>query len=137
MIAKSKASEVGPAAGTYVKLQDAYFTEANKVAGAVSIGYTLPGKEDDPKTDASSKSKTNNFLYQVVSTDTTTAIFSIDNKVALNDCVAHNTAGTGTWKVTSTVTSAVLKHSAVVTGNDCKALTPTFDKIGTYESVAQ
>ncbi|MBQ3840852.1 MAG: type II secretion system protein, partial [Fibrobacter sp.] len=43
MIAKSKASEVGPAAGTYVKLQDAYFSEKNKFGGWELIGYVAPG----------------------------------------------------------------------------------------------
>ena len=41
MIAKSKASEVGPAAGTYVKLQDAYFAETNSLGNWSTIGYKM------------------------------------------------------------------------------------------------
>ena len=43
MIAKSKASEVGPAAGTYVKLQDAYASEANKIGSWKLIGSLTGG----------------------------------------------------------------------------------------------
>lgn len=43
MIAKSKASEVGPAAGTYVKLQEAYAAEKNDVGKFDDIGYKAPG----------------------------------------------------------------------------------------------
>ena len=43
MIAKSKASEVGPAAGTYLKLQDAYVSESNKIGNWTLIGYVAPG----------------------------------------------------------------------------------------------
>ena len=42
MIAKSKASEVGPAAGTYVKLQDAYVAEVGTHVGRwAQIGYVM------------------------------------------------------------------------------------------------
>ena len=50
MIAKSKASEVGPAAGTYVKLQESYALEKNAVGGWSAIGYTAPGKKTDSTT---------------------------------------------------------------------------------------
>ena len=43
MIAKSKASEVGPAAGTYVKLQEAYAAEKNAVGAFADVGYKAPG----------------------------------------------------------------------------------------------
>ena len=42
MIAKSKASEIGPAAGEYVKLQDAYVSESSKFFGNWQvIGYQM------------------------------------------------------------------------------------------------
>ncbi|MCI5601851.1 MAG: prepilin-type N-terminal cleavage/methylation domain-containing protein, partial [Hallerella sp.] len=42
MIAKSKASEVGPAAGTYVKLQDAYISEtSDSIGNWKAIGYQM------------------------------------------------------------------------------------------------
>ena len=62
MIAKSKASEVGPAAGTYVKLQDAYVAESGIYVGNwTTIGYNMPGS--------------NNFTYaQGTTTAQTTAL---------------------------------------------------------------
>ena len=42
MIAKSKASEVGPAAGEYIKLQDAFVSELNQFVGQFDvIGYNM------------------------------------------------------------------------------------------------
>ena len=42
MIAKSKASEVGPAAGEYIKLQDAFVSELNQFVGNFTvIGYNM------------------------------------------------------------------------------------------------
>jgi prepilin-type N-terminal cleavage/methylation domain-containing protein len=58
MIAKSKASEVGPAAGTYVKLQDAYAGESNQLGSWSLIGYSGPGTSAGSDT-----TKTNNFGY--------------------------------------------------------------------------
>ena len=43
MIAKSKASEVGPSAGEYIKLQDAYVAETGVYYGSWElIGFTMP-----------------------------------------------------------------------------------------------
>ena len=42
MIAKSKASELGPAAGEYIKLQDAFISETGTTAGSWKfIGYQM------------------------------------------------------------------------------------------------
>ena len=42
MIAKSKASEIGPAAGEYIKLQDAFVSESSKYFGSWKmIGYQM------------------------------------------------------------------------------------------------
>lgn len=43
MIAKSKASELGPAARTYEKLQDAYIGEMHQLGSWSIIGYIGPG----------------------------------------------------------------------------------------------
>lgn len=42
-VAKAKASEVAPAAGTYVKLQNLHLMEKNAVGSWKSIGYDAPG----------------------------------------------------------------------------------------------
>ena len=135
MIAKSKASEVGPAAGTYVKLQQAYFSEANKVGGWQLIGYMAPSGEV--------ASQTTNFKYKPGSLAVTasselsaTALpgWQAENIQNLNECKA----GTN-WQVSMTASTDANKGADVVfsstanaTGNNtgCIALTPTFDKIG-------
>ncbi len=122
MIAKSKASEVGPAAGTYVKLQDAFYAEQNFVTkDADSMGYTLPG------TITSGKGTTANFEYKIARE--TDVVWSGTSLVSLNDCVS-----TSTWTVTSTVSGSdnVLNHATAMSDEtNCLALTPNFHKIGT------
>ncbi len=41
-IQKSKASEVGPAAGSYVHMQDAYVVDQQKTGSFTEIGYEAP-----------------------------------------------------------------------------------------------
>lgn len=105
-IAKSKASEVGPAAGTYVKLQDAHFAETNELGtDAASIGYSVPNSS--------------NFDYAVDgSTWTGTA------KNALDDCKS------GVWTVTSVSADGKVTHTPTVSDDICKALTPNFMMVG-------
>jgi type II secretory pathway pseudopilin PulG len=129
MIAKSKASEVGPAAGTYVKLQQAYFSEANTYGGWVKIGYTGPGTSV-----STTSTHSNNFQYSGTAinansgdiTAATANAWVAHNKAKLNDCdVGDN------WHIDLTaVTDSKDAYTAVVTAGGCSALTPTFDKIG-------
>ena len=44
-IDKSKASEVGPAAGTYVHDQDAYVVDQNAIGDFAAIGYEAPNSK--------------------------------------------------------------------------------------------
>jgi prepilin-type N-terminal cleavage/methylation domain-containing protein len=130
MIAKSKASEVGPAAGTYVKLQQAYFSESNKIGGWGLIGYAAPGTSS---AGANGAANTTNFSYTGgIATATasdgqgTQNVWNAASLVALNDCEKGQT-----WTVAAVVTSAEVSfNSAVPAGTGCAALTPTFDKIG-------
>ena len=136
MIAKSKASEVGPATGTYVKLQQAYFSEANKAGGWTLIGYQAPNN-----------GKTTNFAYGIggigsatsATVNTTGTVgWTAQNLVNLNECTgtssaaAFNTATTAQWKVTVKQGASVqdVAFDAAANGPGCVALTPTFDKIG-------
>lgn len=127
MIAKSKASEVGPAAGTYVKLQQAYFSESNMAGGWQLIGYQAPNN-----------GTTTNFEYGIElpigaqsSDDLSTGKvgWNAKNKVALNEC-----SSAVNWTVTlskaSGTTSADISFAASAGATGCVALTPTFDKIG-------
>ena len=127
MIAKSKASEVGPAAGTYIKLQDAYASEANKVGTWQLIGYVAPGASA-----AGSSSTTTNFAYTggvTAEADivgfTATSGWNAQNRVALNECAAN----TGNWNFQ--VAAASNGNSLTYTSSTaCTQLTPSFDKIG-------
>ena len=85
MIAKSKASEIGPAACEYIKLQDAYVSETGQYVGKWStIGYTM-------------STSTPSFAYsdelQITGTAVSTTIPTSAGKawkakaqVGLNDC---------------------------------------------------
>ncbi len=127
MIAKSKASEVGPAAGTYVKLQQAYFSESNKAGGWQLIGYSAPNN-----------GSTTNFTYgndlgigdqNSDSLASSKIGWDAKNNVALNEC-----ASAVNWTVTlskaSGTTSADIEFVASAGDAGCQALTPTFANIG-------
>ena len=130
MIAKSKASEVGPAAGTYVKLQQAYFSERSEAGGWQLIGYMAPGVD----------SKTTNFEYSpggTIGTAASVALATSDklgwqahNVATLNECAIGDN-----WKVnmkiaSGSATAQDVIFTSTVTAGGCAALTPTFDKIG-------
>ena len=128
MIAKSKASEVGPAAGTYVKLQQAYFSESSQYGGWELIGYVGPGDRNSAQS-----TYTTNFEYDgsaLASNSTSTAetagAWKASNRAKLNDCgVSDN------WKIKlNAVSEEKDSYEATVTGTGCEALTPTFAKIG-------
>ena len=136
MIAKSKASEVGPAAGTYVKLQQAYFSESNMAGGWQLIGYMAPSG-DKP-------SETTNFKYTpgTLQVDKTTALGSdattaweAANVANLNECEGDAGGTKKNWTVglkasTDASKGADVVFVSTVSGAGCKALTPTFENIG-------
>jgi len=67
MSAKAKAQEVGPSAGTWIKLQQAYKMETGHFGTAKNIAYKLPGGNlvaIDYDAGAVTDS-TSNFLYEV------------------------------------------------------------------------
>lgn len=118
MIAKSKASEVGPAAGEYVKLQDAYIAEVGDyIGGFGKIGYEMDN--------------TTNFKYEsAIDKDGTVnlesgkdAAWKATSNVALNDCVKGST-----WELN--VKQSSTGNGAAWTTNEidskCSALTPRF-----------
>lgn len=128
MIAKSKASEVGPAAGTYVKLQDAYVSESNMAGTWKLIGYKGPSGV----TSADESSESTNFAYSnpgisdKIDVSTLNAIgWQAQNKVAMNDCTIKGC----TWSLTLTNGDGGngVKYEAA---NGDATLTPSFDIIG-------
>ena len=124
MIAKSKASEVGPAAGTYVKLQEAYASENNAVGTWTQIGYKDPG--------AGNNHMTTNFDYSEKATSTD-GMWQAKNRVALNDCAAQSK-----WELKTEYTSSSGNLTTTATSsneaNCVTALTPNFCKISTSGS---
>ena len=123
MIAKSKASEVPTAAGTYVNLQDAYAVEANHMGDWNQIGYSAPGTRS-----TSAKYFTDNFEY----TDTFTkakATWTAKAKVVLNAC------NKGSWTLEAqeakSTTDADKNYITFTAGGDseCTGLTPSFVKL--------
>jgi prepilin-type N-terminal cleavage/methylation domain-containing protein len=125
MIAKSKASEVGPAAGTYVKLQEAYASESNAVGGWTLIGYQAPG----------ASGKTTNFTYTgALDGNSTTNDASTPNawkavaNVALNDCAKGKF-----WAIAANMNATKGTVSFTASLDDeanCLTLTPNFKLIG-------
>ena len=130
MIAKSKASEVGPAAGTFVKLQEAYAAENNNIGTWAQIGYKGPGSQNAN----GSGSVTSNFTYTDATTGSTGG-WTATNEVAMNDCQKG-----ADWKITTTYASAngtiETKAGNGSTNGKNKAacitpLTPNFCKLAT------
>jgi hypothetical protein len=127
----------------YVKLQDAYASEANKVGSWKLIGYVAPGAKS-----AGDIGETTNFKYYAGTSpaiDATEgkaisgedafeaqAVWGAVNVAALNECGIQNetTAAAANWKVSAKAATNgnSLLYKAEVTTN-CKPLTPTFDAL--------
>ncbi|SHL87733.1 hypothetical protein SAMN05720470_12121 [Fibrobacter sp. UWOV1] len=110
-----------------MKLQQAYFSEANQAGGWQLIGYMAPGNN----------SSTTNFNYTPgdlgpkESSDLADAVkaWAASNTANLNECKAGENWTVKLSKVTGdTQTDITFTASAGTAG--CVALTPTFDKIG-------
>lgn len=78
MIDKAKASELGLAAGTYIKMQDTYIHEQHKGGSWQAIGYKSPAGN------VSGKASTTTFEYDA---DQGTYNWTASNIVSLNSCV--------------------------------------------------
>ena len=139
MIAKSKASEVGPAAGTYIKLQDAFAAETGAVGSHGKIGYVIPASSNFTYTDPGAWTDDNTTTLGVLGT-TATVHWQADNSTKLNDCAMHSN-----WQVA--VQAATASNQGVVdylagvkgesagtsatTSGNCLTLTPNFAKMST------
>ena len=119
---------------SYVKLQQAYYSESALAGGWTLIGYTAPND-----------GQTTNFVYGIgsIALDNSTAVNSetvgwqAANSKALNDCVG--VSGTLTqktnikganWNVKVKGDATSLTFNAAANGAGCVALTPTFSNIG-------
>jgi len=139
MSAKAKASEVGPAAGTWSKLQQAYITETSNLGNGSNIGYTPPGATASGTTGASL-----NFSY-IATADAPTgadsrvlgAVWQANNKVALNDCgvgsawyvKASLTANANSPSYDISIGGAAAPSVGAPANVQCGSLTPNFGRL--------
>ena len=118
--------------------------ERNMYSTWTDIGYKGPGENTAGTAGSSATSESTNFLYKdgvSAATSITSAAekaLSIDNKVKLNDCAAHSTAGTGTWAINivaaSNADDGAVTYTATADDDACKALTPSFSDVGGFKS---
>ena len=118
-------------ASTYVKLQQAYISEAGTVLGNYKIiGYSTPGEGN----------KTTNFDYTeatrtwddntvALTTTNITNAWQAASRVKLNDC-AIGQAWSVSVAASSTNAGEATFTAVVPIGTGCDALTPSFTKIG-------
>ena len=132
MIAKSKASEVGPAAGEYVKLQDAYVSETGLYIGTFGgIGYVM--SSNGPFTYADAVTGANGGVSANIPTSAAIA-WTATSKVGLNECpsgaqwalsVVKGPNGNGlTWG--AVINKAGSAAAGVQLDPECSVLTPQF-----------
>ena len=132
MTAKAKASEVGPAAGTWSNLLQAYVVEMTVLGDGEEIGYTPPGASK-----SSNMGETINFRY-IIDGDVSEASWEAKNLVMLNDC---QVADENKWVIDATLATGdlapkyVIKVSGItITQKDmasgpCGGLTPNFSRL--------
>ena len=128
MIAKSKASEVGPAAGEYVKLQDAFVSETGVTYGSWKwIGYKMPSNS---VFQYDSTSVGSNGTADLPSTPAD--VWTAKPLADLNDC-SGGTSTANYWKIKISAASGTgngASYEPHVSAADCNVLTPSFGKIG-------
>ncbi len=126
MSAKAKAQEVGPAMGTWAKMQQAYKMETGKWGGAKAISYKLPGNAPDGP-----KSTTSNFEYNILPVKSDEPAATEASLEAINQFAADGCGNTkGKWKGEFKDLD-VDDPTTTLTGDaDCEKLTPNFTSIG-------
>ena len=110
------ASEVGPAAGTYIKLQEYFFSEEKRIGTEEEIGYRAPGDADS----------TTNFKYDTSKKGIFTATLLNDLKKCAKGSV---------WTVTAIPKDGNLQFHVEISGPNpkaCEDLTPNFKKLGKF-----
>ena len=133
MIAKSKASELGTAAGTYVKLQDAYVAEQAAMGAWNKIGYTMKQGDSFSYDEGTDVTGSNTALVSELSTAKVGWVAT--SKVKLNDCANASTWKVKVYQVTGSAEGMVGYKTAIKT-QDCSDLTPSFKKLATTDTDA-
>ena len=138
MIAKSKASEVGPAAGEYIKLQDAYISETGTGIGDWKlIGYKMSSNSNFEYYENTTLNGETAGQSVLLSAGKNNA-WKAKNLGALNDCVAGSFWALDVVANTSSGGSA--SYEAEITGStggNCAVLTPNFNKFATNATLGE
>lgn len=118
MSAKAKASEVGPASGSWSKIHQTYVVETDNAGNFISIGYVLPGA-----TKSLNSGSSEYFTYNDNNSTAALGQWNAININKLNSC----DGGTGTWH-------AEMKSDGALTvtppsSSDCELLTPNFKNL--------
>ena len=129
MIAKSKASEIGTAAGSYVKLQDAYVAESGAVGDWGKIGYAM--REGDSFVYGDGTGYTSEGTVVVEKLSTGIKGWKATSKVKLNDCVIGSVWSIALSAADKSSQGMVNYTTAVTNGTGCSDLTPSFSKLTT------
>ena len=132
MIAKSKASEVPTAAGTYINMQDAYVVEKTDALGSWSeIGYTGPGSN------SASGAKSAVFLY-TEGVSTGHAQWNAKPLQKLNDCNTDNQWILGAYLDNTQPGQANVAYKASQASGKtgCLELTPSFTTLTSGRSTS-
>ena len=132
MIAKSKASELGPAARTYEKMQDTYIGETHQLGSWSLIGYIGPGANV-----ATDSTKSINFGYgggalkgsgaSVIlnrSSSAATVGWIASSLTALNDVAVGSS-----WTIAVGTDNYGFVHYTATVPANAEPLTPTFTQL--------
>jgi len=130
LAAKAKASEIQPAAGTYIHLQEAYTSSGKNAFGNwEDIGYKAPGD---------GKGESRNFCYsqgtltssiEIASNEDGFIGWGATNKDLLKDCEANNW-----WSITITGNEKdAITYSQYVSSGECQALLANWESGATLE----
>lgn len=127
MIAKSKASEIGTAAGSYVKLQDAYVAEQAAMGAWTKIGYAM--KEGDSFVYSEGTEVTGSNTALVSELETAKVGWVATSKVKLNDCVNTSTWKVSVYQASSSGAEGMVGYKTNISAQNCADLTPSFSKL--------
>ena len=135
-IAKAKASELCPSAGSYIHLQDTFNTEhADSIGSWKAIGYSMQSNVNFKYTEAGVEGGIN--PAKIFSTDEgEAAAWKAENIVALGDCIANSV-----WKIDvmkSTSSDFNLIYNIAITGGlggDCAILASNFASLDSRNKV--
>jgi type II secretory pathway pseudopilin PulG len=130
MSAKAKAQEVGPAVGTWSKMQLAYNMETSSWGDAQQISYKVPGGKAAEAGEA--KGTTSNFEYTVpkpTTGDNGTATWEAESAFSSDPCKIKSkwTAEIGKFGETAEM---VIENASGSEESGCLSLTPSYYSIG-------